>query len=181
MADTNQTQTSRTPKALWEVSKLMMKLASNVYADRHIAHSYKIRITKLEQERDAKLAEKKEARDELVGKIFSFVKSRKNEIIPGTKSVTLATGQVGFRQMKPAVEIASGYTVREVIAKFLKRHKKYLRFTPELNKQKLLQDYHDGKFRTLSGIKIRDGEEEFFISLAPRGKDKPETITVPLD
>lgn len=169
-------KTTRTPKALWEVSKLMARLAGNVFSEMRIKHSYKVKITKLEQERDAKAAEKKTARDEIVRNIFEFVSARK-ETLPGTKSVTVAMGQVGFRKMAPAVEIASGFTEKQVLAKLLKRGQKYLRFTPKLNKEKILQDFNDGAFRNIEGITVRQGDE-FFISLAPRGKEKPETITV---
>jgi phage host-nuclease inhibitor protein Gam len=169
-------KTARAPKALWEVSKLLSRLAGNMFAEMRMKHSYKVKITKLEQERDAKAAEKKTARDVIVNQIFEFVSVRK-ESLSSAKSVSFAMGQVGFRKMAPAVEIATGFTEKQVLAKLLKRGKKYLRFTPKLNKEKILQDWNDGAFRNVSGITIRQGEE-FFISLAPRGKEKPETITV---
>lgn len=178
MTTKNQAKAARTPKALWEVSKLLARLAGNVFAEMKMKHSYKVKITKLEQERDAKAAAKKASRDEIVNQIFEFVNARKSALTE-TKSVTLAMGQVGFRKMAPAVEITDGFTEKQVLAKLLKRGQKYLRFTPKLNKEKILQDFNDGAFRNVRGITIRQGDE-FFVSLAPRGKEKPETITKPL-
>lgn len=155
----------------------MTKLARVVFSQMKTAHVYKMRIASLEQERDEKLGEMKLVQNELVSKIFAFAKERKDEIVRSGKSVTLATGQVGWREAKPAVEIAAGFTEKGIIAALMKRNKKYLRFTAKLNKEKMLQDFHDGTFRRTPGIEIRQGEEGF-ISLAPRGKEKPETITV---
>jgi phage host-nuclease inhibitor protein Gam len=171
---------ARPPKALWEVSGLLRKLASNVFAELRIRHSYKVKISDLEKERDQKVGVYKFARQEIVGKIFEFVKERVGEF-GTTKSVIFATGEVGFRKAVPSVEIAPGYTEKGVVAKFLKRHRKYLRFTPKLNREKILQDYHDAKFKSIKGIQIAGGGEEFFISLAPRKKEKPEVITVPME
>jgi phage host-nuclease inhibitor protein Gam len=176
MADTN---AKRTPKALWEVSKLMLKLTQNVFASMRIDHSYKVKIAKLEKEKKEKLAEQKARHDTLVGEIFSLMKFRRAEVeSSGTKSVTLATGQVGWRDAAPRVEILEGYTEKSIVDRLLKRGKKYLRIKAELNREKILADFHAGTLQNHRGIKVRQGMEELFISLSPRGKDKPKIITI---
>ncbi|MDB5259977.1 MAG: Bacteriophage Mu Gam like protein [Candidatus Nomurabacteria bacterium] len=172
----------RPPKALWEVAGLLKQLASNIFAHMRIENSYKQKITDLQKERDEKLAAKKKVRDEIVGKIFDFVRVRREEF-GDKKSVVFAAGEVGFRKVKAEVEIAEGFTEKGMIAKFLKRKKKYLRFTPSLNRQVILQDYQDGKFKSIKGISIRGskGEEEFFISPSPRNSQVPKVITMPVN
>lgn len=168
----------RLPKKLWNLGKLMMRLARVSHAYIRTAHSYKMKIAALEQERDKKLDGIRESQQELVQSIFNFADERKDEIIKdGNKSVTHATGQIGWREMAPSVAFEEGHSEKTVIA-YLQKHKlKYLRSIPKINKEKILQDFRDGLFKKIRGLKIKQGQE-FFISLAPRGKQKPETITI---
>ena len=166
-------------KAAWGVGKLLSRLASNAFSQLRIKRSYQKKIEKLETERNNKLALKLEEQEKLDSEMLVFLGGREGGFATGLKSISYAIGQVGFRQMKPSVEIAEGFTKQGVIGKFLKRHRAYLRFKPDLNKQKILQDYQDGKWKSLTGIEIKQGNE-FFVSLAPRGKDKPEIISAPL-
>lgn len=167
----------RLPKKLWHLGKLMVRLARVSHAYLRTTHSYKMKIAKLEQERDKKLEAIKIAQQQLIVNIFSFADGQKGEITKRGKSVTLATGQVGWREIAPSVEIESGSTEKTVAQWLATRYRKYLRFTPRLNKEQILQDHRDGKLRKIKGLRIRQGTE-FFISLAPRGKQKPETITI---
>lgn len=179
MAHQSESKTTRTPKALWEVSKLMLKLTQNVFASMRIDHSYKVKIAKLEKEKKEKLHEMKDRHDTLVSEIFSLMKFRRLEVErAGCKSVTLATGQVGWREAAPKVEIVDGYTEKSVIDRLMKRGRKYLRIKAELNREKVLADFHAGILENHRGIKVKSGEEEFFVSLSPRGKDKPKVITI---
>jgi phage host-nuclease inhibitor protein Gam len=173
-------KTNRTPKALWTLSRLMLKLSQNAFASLRIEQSYRVKISKLEQEKKQRLHELEEGKDAIVRDIRAFMKGNRPEIERTAKSVTLATGQVGWREMKPSVEIIDGYTEKGVIESLMKRGRWALRFKPELNKQTILQNYFDatGKHRPIKGIAIKTGEE-FFISIAPRGKEKPETIIAP--
>lgn len=175
MADTNN---KRTPKNLWDVSRLMLKLTQNIFASMRIEHSYKVKIARLEKEAKGKLAEKTKAKEELVSQIHSLMNMRRGEVEKGgLKSVTLATGQVGWRVTPPSVKFAEGVTEKGVIATLLRRGQKYLRFKPEVNKEKILQDYQDGTWKDRFGIKVGQFEE-FYISPAPRGKQKPKVITI---
>ncbi len=167
----------RLPKKLWILGKRMAKLArvSNAYL--RTAHSYRMKFAKLEQERDEKLNAIKLEQHAIIESIFSVATEQKQEIMKNGKSVTLSTGQVGWRAITPSVLVETGHTERSVI-QWLKSHRqKYLRSTPKLNKEKILQDHRDGVLRKIPGLRITEGTE-FFISLAPRGKDKPETIVI---
>lgn len=166
-------------KASWGVGKLLAKLAINAFSQLRTKRSYAKKIEKLEAERDGKLAIKLEEQEKLISEMLVFLGGREGGFATGLKSISYAIGQVGFRQMKPSVEIAEGFTKQGVIEKFLRRNRAYLRFKPDLNKQKILQDYQDGKWKNLAGIEIKEGNE-FFVSLSPRGKDKPEIISAPL-
>jgi phage host-nuclease inhibitor protein Gam len=173
-----ESKTKRAPKALWEVSKLMLALARNVFTGKRIEHSYNVRVAKLEKEKEEKLHELGARRETLVREIHSLMKANRPAVEKVAKSVTLATGQVGWREMKPSVEIVEGYEKKDIIAALQKRGKWALRFKPELNKQAILQNSRDGKHRPINGITVKTGEE-FFISIAPRGNDKePEVITL---
>lgn len=167
----------RLPKKLVYLGKLMARLARVSHAYLRAAHTYRMKIAKLEQERDKKLDEIKKGQQSLIVELLSCAEGRKDEIMERGKSITLATGQVGWRAIAPSVEIEEGHTEKSVAAWLAPRYKKYLRFTPRLNKTKILQDHGDGVLRNIKGIKIRQGVE-FFISLSPRGKEKPETITI---
>lgn len=166
-------------KTAWGVSKLLTRLANNAFSQLRIKRSYEKKIAKLEQERDRELATKIEKQESIVNEMMLALGGPENTLVKGLRSVTYAVGQVGFRQMKPTVQIAEGFTKQDVVNRFLKRRRAYLRFKPEINKQKILQDYQDGKWKTLAGITVTQGDE-FFISLAPRGDEKPEIISVPL-
>lgn len=161
------------------IGKLLGKLATNVFSQLRIKRSYAKQIKALQDERDAKLGPKVEEQEKLVGELLGYLTVHQGAFIKGLKSVTYAVGQVGFRKMKASVELADGYTKQQLIKKLKGRRRSWLRETFEINKQKILQDYQDGKFKKVEGIAIREGDE-FFISLAPRGEDKPEVITVPL-
>ena len=174
-----ETKTKRAPKALWQVSKLMLHLAQNVFSSMRIEHSYKVKIAKLEAEKKQKLAEKKEVYEGLVAEIVGLMKARRPEVEKtGTKSVTLATGQVGWREAAPRVEIVEGYKEKDVAKMLARVHKDYVRINPEINREKILQDFHAGTMRKHRGITVRSGVDEFFISLSPRGKQKPKVITI---
>jgi phage host-nuclease inhibitor protein Gam len=170
-------KTLRTPKSLWEISKLMMRLARVAFAEIKTQHSYSIKLSKLEQERDQHLETLANKRNILVSEIFAFAKERKNQITKDGKSITIATGQVGWRLATPSVQIVEGSSEKTIVANLLKRKRRYLRFIPKLNKEEILQDVHDGTFKPIQGVHIRQGEEGF-ISLNPRGKMKPKIITV---
>lgn len=176
MATTNDKK--RTPKQLWEVSRLMLKLTQNIFASMRIEHSHKVKVARMEKEMKEKLGERNRAKEELISQIHSLMNMKRGEVEKsGAKSVTLATGQVGWRMTPPSVKFAEGMTEKSVIAKLLKRGKKYLRFKPEINKEKIIQDYNDGSWKDQSGIKVGQFEE-FYISPAPRGKEKPKIITI---
>jgi phage host-nuclease inhibitor protein Gam len=176
MAETKQ---KRAPKALWEVSKLMLRLAQNVFSSMRIDHSYKVKIAKLEAEKKKKLAEKKIGYDAIVSEIVALMKARRPEVEKtGLKSVTLATGQVGWREAAPRVEIVEGYDEKSVAEMLARTDKKYVRTKPEINRERVLQDFHAGTLRRHRGITVRSGVEELFISLSPRGKQKPKIITI---
>lgn len=169
----------RTPKALWEVSKLMLRLGQNIFSSMRIEHSYKVKIARLEAEKKKKLAEKKTAHDTLVADIVALMKARRPEVEKtGLKSVTLTTGQVGWREAAPRVEIVEGYDEKGVAETLARNDKKYVRIKAELNRERILADFHAGTLRRHRGITVRHGVEEFFISLSPRGKQKPKIITV---
>lgn len=176
MADTN--HANRTPKNLWEVSRLMLKLTQNIFASMKIEHSYKVKVARLEKERDEKLEERKKIRDSLVSDIHSLMNLKRGEIeTSGVKSVTLATGQVGWRITPPSVKLAEGATEKGVVEKLLRRGKKYLRFKPEINKEQIIQEYHDGTWKDRFGLRVGQFQE-FYISPAPRGKQKAKIITI---
>jgi phage host-nuclease inhibitor protein Gam len=179
MAKKTLEQIAEHSKAAWGVGKLLGKLATNAFSQLRTKRSYAKKIKKLEDERDAKLATKVEEQEKLVAEMMAFLAGREGGFVTGLKSISYAIGQVGFRQMKPSVEIADGFTKQTLIEKLTRRHKSWLRFKPEINKQAILSDFQDGKFKKVKGIEIRQGNE-FFISLSPRGKDKPEIISVPL-
>jgi phage host-nuclease inhibitor protein Gam len=166
-------------KAAWGVGHLLSKLAANAFSQLRTKRLYAKKIEQLETERDTRLAKKIEEQEKLVEEMMIVLGGRESGFITGLKSIQYAIGQVGFRQMKPSVEIADGFTKQSLIEKLKRRHKKWLRFKPEINKQQILQDYQDGKFKKVKGIEIKQGNE-FFVSLAPRGKDKPEVISVPI-
>jgi phage host-nuclease inhibitor protein Gam len=179
MAKKTLEQIAEHSKIAWGVGRLMSKLATNAFSQVRTKRSYAKRIKALEDERNAKLALKTEEQKKIVGDMMTILENNKGGFVTGLKSIGYAVGKVGFREMKPSVEIAEGFTEEGVVKKFLRRHRAYLRFKPALNREKILQDHHDGKWKTLSGITIRKGAE-FFVSLSPRGKDKPEVITVPV-
>lgn len=166
-------------KAAWGVSKLLSRLAGKVFSQLRTQRSYARQIKALQDERDTKLAKNKEEQEKLVEEMIVVLGGHKSAFARGLKSVNYAVGQVGFRQMKPAVELADGFTEQQLIEKLKHKKRSWLRETVALNKQKILQDYQDGKFKKVVGIQIRQGEE-FFVSLAPRGKDKPAIITAAL-
>ncbi len=166
-------------KAAWGVGELLVRIANNQFAELRIARTYNGKITELEKERNALISKKRERRDELVNEMLTMLTEKRGAFVTGLKSIVYAVGQVGFRKMRPAVEIEEGYTEKGVVAKFLKRHKKYLVPEYKLDRKKLTKDYQDGKFKKIEGVEIREGEE-FFISLAPRGEDTPKPIRVPL-
>jgi phage host-nuclease inhibitor protein Gam len=178
MADT-ETKQKRTPKALWEVSKLMLHLAQNVFASMRIEHAYKVKIAKLEKEKKEKLSVFETRHKEFVGKIHDLMQIRRKEVEKtGAKSVALVTGQVGWRIAAPRVEIVEGYDEKEVRERLLRQDKKYLRIKTELNRERILADFHANTLRKHRGIRVRHGLEEFFISLSPRGKEKAKVITI---
>lgn len=179
MATKTLEQIAQHSKTAWGVSKLLTRLANNVFSQMRIKRSYEKKITALEQERDTELAIKIEKEQSIVNEMMLALGGPEGAFVKGLRSVTYAVGQVGFRQMKPSVEIAEGFTKQDVVSRFLKRRRAYLRIKHEINKQKILQDYQDGKWKTLTGITITQGDE-FFVSLAPRGDDKPEVISVPI-
>ncbi len=166
-------------RAALGIGKILGRLAGNVFSQLRIKRSYAKQIKALQEERDAKLAPKVEAQEKLTHELLAYLHQHQGAFVKGLKSVTYAVGQVGFRKMKASVELADGYTKQQMIDKLKRRRRSWLRETFEINKQKILQDYQDGKFKHVEGISIREGDE-FFVSLAPRGKDKPEVITVPL-
>ena len=179
MATTNLNKVVNHAKAAWGVSTLLAKLAAKAFSHLRIKQSYGKRIKALEDERDAKLAKNLEVQEKLVEEMMVSLGGPNGGLARGLKSVTYTIGQVGFRQMKPSVELADGFTKQDLVAKFERRHHSWLRFKPEINKQAILADFHDGKFKKVEGFSIKQGEE-FFVSLAPRGKEKPEIITVEL-
>ncbi|MEZ0208665.1 MAG: host-nuclease inhibitor Gam family protein [Candidatus Paceibacterota bacterium] len=179
MATKTLAQIAEHSKAAWGVGKLLGKLATNAFSQLRTKRSYAKKIKILEDERDAKLAKKMEEQEKLVTDMMAFLAGREGGFVTGLKSISYAVGSVGFRQMKPSVEITDGFTMPALIAKLARRRKRWLRFKPELNKQAILSDFHDGTFKKVKGIEIKQGNE-FFVSLAPRGKDRPEIISVPL-
>jgi phage host-nuclease inhibitor protein Gam len=177
MAETE--KKTRTPKALWEVSKLMLSLTKSVFASLRVEHSYKVKIGKLEKEKKEKLASFEARHKEFVGKIYDLMKIRRPEVEKsGTKSVTLATGQTGWRMAAPKVEIMDGYDEKEICDRLLRQDRKYLRITTELNRRRILADFQENTLRKHRGIRVKHGQEEFFISLTPRGKERAKVITI---
>ena len=163
----------RMPKVFWGIGKLMLKLASSAFNELRVAHSYKIKIANLEKERDEKLTEIQSRRTHLIDQIYSLAREIRGNLVE-TESITLATGQVGWRAKAAAVKIADGFTEEGIVAKLLRRSK-FLRIRRDLNREALLEAHHRGE-RLPKGVTIQDGDE-FFISLAPRGKQKPKVIT----
>lgn len=167
----------RLPKKLWHLGKMMIKLARVSHEYLRTEHRYKLKIANLQLERDERLDEIRVRRDEIITSVVSFANEQEEVILKsGNKSVTTAAGQIGWRAIAPSVEIEEGHTDKTVIAWLQKRKQRYLRFTPALNKELILQDFRDGLLGKIRGLKIKQGTE-FFISLAPRGKQKPQTIT----
>lgn len=158
------------------IGKLLVRLASVVFSRMRIEHSYNKQISILEKKKIKRILEKKEEEEKLVSQIFTFLLHNESAFVRGLMSVTYAVGDVGFRKIKPAVETKEGYTEKQIIEQLLKRKKRYLRFTPTINKQAILQDARDGKRIGVLGVRIRDGSE-MFISLKARGELDPKTIT----
>jgi phage host-nuclease inhibitor protein Gam len=167
-------------KAAWGVGKFMAQLANNAFAQMRIENDYAKKISALQKEKNQKLAEKQGKQEEIVQKMIEMLSKYDNLFVKGLKSIAYATGRVGFRKMKPSVEIADGFTEQALLAKLSRWKKRYLRLKPELNRQAILQDFQDGKFRKIAGIEIKQGEE-FFVTFAARGDEKPpKPVTVPL-
>ena len=81
----------RLPKKLWHLGKLMIKLVRISHAQLRTKHSYRIKIARLEQERDQKLNAMEIRHKELVAEIFCFAEERKSEILEKGKSCLLYT------------------------------------------------------------------------------------------
>jgi hypothetical protein len=166
-------------KVAWGISKMLARVAIHAYAAKRIENSYNKRITKLEEERDKKIAAERERQSARAQELLEHLQNNKNVFVKGLKSITYAIGKVGFRKMSPAVEIAPGFTEKEVVDRFKRRHRKLLAVTYKLDKKRIQKALAGGEFKSLTGIRIREGEE-FFISLAPRGKNNPDPITIPV-
>jgi hypothetical protein len=167
-------------KAAWGVGELLSRIASNQFAEMRIERSYNNKIKKLQAERDAIVLRKQEKRMELAQQMLTMLMDRRGAFVEGLKSIAYAIGKVGFRNMKPAVEIEEGLTEKDVVSAFLRRHRKYLNVKYTLNKKKLAKDFENGEFKSLRGICIRQGEE-FFISVNPRKDgETPEVISIPV-
>lgn len=93
--------------------------------------------------------------------VQAYCESRRDELTNGGKQKTayFNTGEVQWRQKPPAVKISSVAKVIEAIKNtgFLQ----FLRVKEEINKEALLADPKTA--RSISGISIRENEEEFVI------------------
>lgn len=93
--------------------------------------------------------------------VQAYCESRRDELTNGGKQKTayFTTGEVQWRAKPPAVKISSVAKVIEAIKNtgFLQ----FLRVKEEINKEALLADPKTA--RSISGISIRENEEEFVI------------------
>lgn len=166
-------------KAAWGVGELLVHIANNQFAELRIQRNYDSKITKLQKERNELTAKKREKREKMVNDMLIMLTEKRGAFVTGLKSIVYAAGQVGFRKMKPAVEIEEGYTEKEVVELFKRRHRKLLAVEYTLDRKRIQKAFAENEYKSLSGVYIREGEE-FFISLAPRGENRPKPITIPL-
>jgi phage host-nuclease inhibitor protein Gam len=174
MATKKEPKTKRAPKAFWELSKLMYRLARNTFAQSRINFKHNMKVALLEKERDRLLAAEETERQALIAEITSFAMNNKAKF-GEKKKVTLVTGEVGFRSTAASAKIAEGQDKAPLFKRLKRHYSKFLRITVELNKEAIHEAHKKGE-KIPKGIVITGGEE-FFISLEPRGNLKPKVIT----
>lgn len=129
----------------------------------------RVRLTTLQADEKAAIDEKytaqltalKDKVNPLQKAVQAYCESRRDELTNGGKQKTayFNTGEVQWRMKPPAVKISSVSKVIEAIKNtgFLQ----FLRVKEEINKEALLAE--PKMARSISGISIRENEEEFVI------------------